>query len=88
MDAIIGRALVNALEKQPNRSELREMEAGPGRGGMFVANHGGKAYVRRASQHLGSDVRTARMVTHEFCKQFFASVRIDEARLDRHLWHG
>jgi len=65
-----------------------EAVSGPTSGCVLVANNSGKAYVPHGSQHLGSDIRTARMVTHEFRKQFFPSVRIDEARLDRLLWHG
>lgn len=55
---------------------------------MLVANSSDRVELRHASQHLGSNIRTARVITEKFCKQFFVSVGSREARLDRYLWNG
>ena len=72
----------------PGFQDRGQAASGPTLGCVLVANNSNKAYVPHVSQHLGSDIRTARMVAHEFRKQFFPSVWIDEARLDRYLCHG
>jgi hypothetical protein len=62
--------------------------SGPTAGCVLFANNSDKAYVHDASERLGCDIRTARVVTHEFREYFFVSVRSREARLNCHLWHG
>ncbi len=55
---------------------------------MLVANGSDKAELRHASEHLGCNIRTARVVAEVFGEQFFAPVRSREARLDRYLRNG
>ena len=55
---------------------------------MLVASDSDKAEFRHASEHLGSNIGTAWMVTEILSEQFFAPVRNREARLDRYLRNG
>ena len=55
---------------------------------MLVANDSDKAEFRHASEHLGCNIRTARVVADVFGEQFFAPVWSLEARLDRYLRNG
>jgi hypothetical protein len=55
---------------------------------VFVASDRDKAESRHVSEHLSSNIRTARVVTEKFCEEFFAPVRHHEARLDRYLRNG
>jgi hypothetical protein len=61
---------------------------GPGFRCVLVANDSDKAELRHASEHLGSNIRTARVVAKIFSKQFFAPVRSRVPRLDRYLRNG
>jgi hypothetical protein len=50
---------------------------------VLFANSSYNAYLYHASDHLRSNVRTARMITEIFSKVFFASVRGRVASLNR-----
>ena len=52
---------------------------------MIVANDNAKANFNEASERLGSDISTTRVVAEIFSKYFFAPVRGCEARRDRYL---
>ena len=55
---------------------------------MLIANDSDSSEFHHASEHLGSNIGTAGVVTEIFSEQFFAPVRSREARLDRHLRNG
>ncbi len=58
------------------------MTLGPRFGRVLVANGRHRADFFQTSQHLGSNVGTARVVADIFRKQLFAPIRSGEARLD------
>ena len=55
---------------------------------MLVTNGCGKAEFPRASERVGRDIRTSRVVAEIFSEQFFATIWRLEARLDRYLRNG
>jgi hypothetical protein len=52
---------------------------------VLIANGYDKAELPRASERMGSNIGTPRLVAEIFSEQFFAAVRIGQARLDRYL---
>jgi hypothetical protein len=61
---------------------------GPGFACVLVANGCDNAELSRASERVGSNIRTSRVVAKIFSEQFFAAVWSLEARLDRYLRNG
>jgi hypothetical protein len=55
---------------------------------VLVAYGYGKAELPRASERVGSNIGTTRVIAKIFCEQFFAPVWSLEARLDRYLRNG
>ena len=55
---------------------------------MLVANDSGPVEFHHAPEHLGSDVRTARLIAQIFREKLFVSVRSPEACFDRYLRNG
>ncbi len=55
---------------------------------MLVARGDGKAELRHASEYLGSNIGTVRVVAQIFREQLFAPVRSREACLNRYLRNG
>jgi hypothetical protein len=52
---------------------------------VLFASCSAKADVLHTSEHMGSNIGTARVVAEVFRELFFAPVRIRDARLDRYL---
>ena len=52
---------------------------------MLFANCSPKADFLYASEHMGSNIGTARVVAEVFRQLFFAAVRSRDAHLDRYL---
>lgn len=52
---------------------------------MLFASCSAKADVLHTSEHMGSNIGTARVVAEVFRELFFAAVRSRDARLDRYL---
>jgi hypothetical protein len=57
-------------------------------GGMLIANRSDGTDLPYAPKRLSRNIGTAGMVTQVFREEFFAPVRIREARLDRYLRNG
>ena len=55
---------------------------------VLVTNGRGKAEFPRASERVGGNIRTSRVIAQIFSEQFFATVWRLEARLDRYLRNG
>ena len=55
---------------------------------VLVTNGYGKAEFPRASERVGGNIRTSRVIAQIFSEQFFATVWRLEARLDRYLRNG
>jgi hypothetical protein len=55
---------------------------------VLVADSRHNADLSDASERVGSNVGTARLVAQIFSKQFFVSVRSRQARLNRYLRNG
>ena len=49
---------------------------------VFLANNGGQAKIREASEYLGSNIRAVLVIAEIFSEHFFASVRSREARFN------
>ena len=61
---------------------------GLGFGCVLVANGSNKAEFRHASEHLGRNTRTARVIAEIVGEHFFPEVWSLEARFDRYLRNG
>jgi len=53
-------------------------------GYMLVANHGHKAKLRNATQHVSGNIGAAGVVANVFCENFFTAVWSRDARLNRY----
>jgi hypothetical protein len=86
-DACLGGGAPSSVsEKRIERiGFLGERLLGPGLRCVLYANGSDKVEFSHASQHLGCNIRTARVVAEVFGEQFFVPVRSREARLDRYL---
>ena len=88
-DRLCRRRGSSVRERKPTERMCFEKRLlGPGLRCVLAANNSDKAEFRHASEHLGCNIRTARVVAEIFGEQFFAPVWSLEARLDRCLRNG
>jgi hypothetical protein len=75
-------------ENRPVNWLLGQRLLGLGFGHVLVANRCDNVEFQHTTEHLGGNIRAARVVAEIFGKQFFAPVRSRKARLDRYLRNG
>ena len=75
-------------DTRPSIGSLGKRLFRPRFGCVLVANDSDKAELREVSEHMSSNIRTARVVAEILCKFFLPSVRSRVARLNRYLRNG